>query len=51
MRVIREIDKYGFLHKYTINDKRQKHGRYCIYYLNGNIWEEQLYENGIRNLK
>ena len=49
LRVIREIDDLGFFHKYTINNLKQRHGNYNIYYLNGNIWEEQKYENGLKN--
>ena len=48
LRIIFEIDKFGFRHEYTVDDQNRKHGVYKIWYRNGNLWEEKFYQNGIK---
>lgn len=49
LRVISRVDEYGIKHRYTINKEQKIHGKYYIYYTNGNVWEKQTYVNGIRH--
>jgi antitoxin component YwqK of YwqJK toxin-antitoxin module len=49
LRVINEVDRLGLKHRFTVNNEQKKHGKYNIFYPNGNIWEIQTYVNGIRH--
>lgn len=49
LKVIFELDSLGFRHEYTVDDKNRKHGVHKIWYHNGNLWEENYYQQGLRN--
>lgn len=48
MLILIEIDKYGIKHEYTKNEDGLKHGLCKIFYPNGEIWEENIFVNGIK---
>ena len=49
LRIMIELDNFGFRHEYTVDDQDMKHGVHKIWYHNGNIWEENFYQKGLRN--
>ena len=49
LQKIEEIDPYGWKHEYSIDQRGRKQGIHRIYYMNGNLWEENEYKNNLRN--
>lgn len=49
MIIITEIDKYGIKHEYTKDTKNLKHRICNIFYPNGELWEENNYNHGIKD--
>jgi hypothetical protein len=46
---IEEKDQFGWGHEYHLDQFKRKQGIHRIFYMNGNLWEENEYKDGKRH--